>query len=59
MNDLTIGVDQTEQTILTREISDEALEAAASSWDAIKWPHTNVLLPPILVPRSLKITGEY
>jgi hypothetical protein len=43
MNDLTIGVDQTEQTILTREISDEALEAAASSWDAIKWPHTNVL----------------
>jgi hypothetical protein len=40
MNDLMIGIDQTEQTILTREISDDDLEVVAGSWGAIAWPYT-------------------
>jgi hypothetical protein len=39
-DDLTISIEQTEQTILTKEISDDALEAAAGSWGAMKWPYT-------------------
>jgi hypothetical protein len=31
MNDITIGLDQTEEEILTYEVSDEALEATAGT----------------------------
>lgn len=31
MNDITLGLDQTEKDILTYEISDEALEATAGN----------------------------
>jgi hypothetical protein len=40
MNDLTIGIDQTEQTLLAHEVSDEALEAAAGTGNEIAKAYT-------------------
>jgi hypothetical protein len=40
MNDLTIGVEQTKQTLLAHEISNEALEAAAGTENEIAKAYT-------------------
>jgi len=46
MNDTTIGPDQTEQEILTYEVSDEALETAAGT----RKDMANVRMQPIWCP---------
>jgi hypothetical protein len=40
MNASAIGIDQSEQTILAREISDEALETAAGSLGGMEGAYT-------------------